>query len=170
MVFTRYYDQDLTAPANTPIAAPVSVTPALETNHLERIEVDVPDGHARLTGIRFLGGGTIIVPFSQNGWIVANNHYFAIPFDDDITAGDISVQAYNTDVFPHTFYIRFVLSNRALAAADTIVSAQVPGTVAPGADAAVAALAVTPDDLATAGDAAPAAPPPGPPAAPGAGP
>jgi hypothetical protein len=148
VVFTRYYDQSVVAPAKTPITAPVSIPVALETNHLERIEIDVPDGHDRQTGIQFVSNGTVIVPFSANGFIVANNHYFEIPFNDDITTGDIVIQAYNTDIFDHTFYVRFVMSNSQLAAAANIVSSQNPGTVAPGADQGVAALAVTPDDLA----------------------
>jgi hypothetical protein len=158
VVFTRYYDQDVLAPAKTPITAPVSIPVTLETNHLERIEVDVPDGHDRQTGIQFVSNGTVIVPFSANGFIVANNHYFEIPFNDDITAGDIIIRAYNTDIFDHTFYVRFVMSNSQLPAAANVVSAQVPGTVAPGADQAVGSLAVTPDDLAGAPGTLPPAP------------
>lgn len=166
MVFTRYYSQSITAPANTPIAAPVSITPVLETNHLCAIEIDVPDGHDRQTGIQFLNNGTVIIPFSQNGFIVANDHYFNIPFDDDVTQGDITVRAYNTDVFDHTFYVRFVIQNSASPLAANVVSAQIPGTVTPGSDQAVAGLAVTPDVLAAAAALAPPAPPAGPPAAP----
>lgn len=150
MVFTRYYDQPITAPAGTPITAPVSIPVTLETNHLERIEIDVPDGHDRQTGIRVTSNGTVIVPFSPTGFIVANDHYFTIPFDDDITVGDLVIQAYNTDVFDHTFYLRFVMANSQSALTANVVSAQIGGTVAPGTDVAVAALAVTPDDLAAA--------------------
>lgn len=150
MVFTRYYDQDITAPAGTLITAPVSVVPQLEDNMLERIEIDVPDGHDRLTGIRIAGQSMVIVPFSLNGWIVANNHYFEIPFNDHVSPGDITIQAYNTDVFPHTFYVRFVMSNLALAVTAAVVSAQIRGTVPANADQAVAAVQVTPDDLAAA--------------------
>lgn len=170
MGFSRYYDQDVTVPANTPIGAPVAVTSALETNHLDRIEIDVPDGHDRNTGVRVLSNGTVIVPFNVSGWIIANDHYFTIPFDDDITVGSLVIQAYNTDVYQHTFYVRFVMRNSALAATGGVVSEQIPGTVAPGAQDAVAALAVTPADLGTLQPVAPPAPDLGPPAAPGGGP
>lgn len=163
MVFTRYYDQAITAPANTPASSPAQIPVPLETNHLDRIEIDVPDGHDRQTGIRITDNGSVIVPFSLNGFIVANNHYFTIPFDDDITVGDIVIQAYNTDVFDHTFYVRFVVRNSAVAASSQIVSAQQPGTVATNADQSVAGLAVTPDDLAAAGPQLPAPVPTGPP-------
>lgn len=150
MAFTRYYDKSVTAPAGTSAFLPTSVAIALEDAHLERIEIDVPDGHDRQTGIRILGNGTPIVPFSLTEYIVANDHYFTIPFDDDIGANDLSVQAFNTDVFDHTFYLRFVISNRQVAASAGIVTTQQAGTVATGADAGVAGLAVTPDDLAAA--------------------
>lgn len=163
MVFTRYYDQSITAPANTPASSPAQIPVALETNHLDRIEIDVPDGHDRQTGIRITDNGSVIVPFSLNGFIVANNHYFDIPFDDDITAGDLVIQAYNTDVFDHTFYVRFVVRNSTIAATSGIVSVQQSGTTAFGVDQAVAGLAVTPDDLAAAGPQTPAPVPAGPP-------
>lgn len=118
----------------------------------------MPDGHDRATGIQIVSNGTVIVPFSGNAFIVANSHYFTIPFDDNITVGDLRIQAYNTDVFDHTFYLRFVLSNSVSAVAANVVSSQVPGTVAPADQVTIATLAVTPDDLAVASIPPPPAP------------
>jgi hypothetical protein len=151
VAFTRYYNQAITAPAGTTPAAPAAVALTLETNHLDRIEIDVPDGHDRQTGIRILSNGTVIVPFSLNDWIVANNHYFTIPFDDDITTGDLVLQAYNQDVFDHTFYVRFVMANSAIPLAAGVVSTAGTVTLPPATADQVAQLAAAP----TAADAGP---------------
>lgn len=149
MTFTRYYNQVITAVAGTTPAAPTSVALTLETNHLDRIEIDVPDGHDRQTGVRILSNGTVIVPFSLNDWIVANDHYFTIPFDDDITIGDLVIQAYNQDVFDHSFYLRFVVANMTVPLAANVVSASGTVSVTPGAVAAVADLSAVPPPVDT---------------------
>lgn len=144
MTFTRYYNQPITATAGTTPASPASIPLTLETNHLDRIEIDVPDGHDRQTGIRILSNGTVIVPFSLNDWIVANDHYFTIPFDDDITNTDLVIQAYNTDVFDHTFYLRFVMANTTVPLASAVVSSAGTVSVTAATSAAVAGLAAVP--------------------------
>lgn len=107
----RLYAISVTVPANTPRAAPVDVALPLEDAQLTRFDITVPDGHNGLTGLRVLWSGQQIVPWGNNSFIVANNRTIPVAFNDYITASGVVFEAFNTDVFAHTFYIELTISD-----------------------------------------------------------
>jgi hypothetical protein len=109
----RVYEAQFTVPAGTAIAAPVSQPVALEDANLDTVRVLVPDGHSGLTGLRITWGGTQILPINAGSWIISNDEIFDWPADEEVTASGLSLTGYNTDIYPHTFYLRFQISSRA---------------------------------------------------------
>ena len=104
VVSTRYPPLNLTVPPSTAIAAPVSFSPNLGDVMLLSIHLQIPPGHAGLTGIRFDSSGQTIVPWSQpSAWIIGDDT--TPDFVVEVEVGnDFKVWAYNTDLIAHTFY------------------------------------------------------------------
>src|ERR1700691_363449 len=107
----RLYYQTLTVPAGTAISAAVSQAWPLEDNQLKSVEVTIPDGHCGLTGFRMLQAQQQIFPWGNSSYIVANNENIPWAFEDEMTSTGIVLQGYNTDIFPHTFYAKAVITN-----------------------------------------------------------
>jgi hypothetical protein len=96
----------VTVPAGTPATSPLIVPWPLVDANLDFIDIIVPDGHNGLTGVAVYWSGTQIVPWGTESWIVANNEKIHTPTNTYITVSGLSVYAYNTGVFPHSFYLR----------------------------------------------------------------
>ena len=107
----RYYPVNLTVPAGTAIATPVTQAVPLENNQLVDVELVVPNGHAGFTGIRVLSSHQQILPWGNDGWITADDYTRVFEWNEEIGASAISVQGYNTDKIAHTFYLRFHIIN-----------------------------------------------------------
>lgn len=131
---TRLYPATVTVPANTAIAAPFSVAIPLEDGNLVSIRLVIPDGHAGLTGIRFMRAGTQVVPYSETvTWIISNDDKIEIAYGGDITLTGLTAVAYNTDIFDHAFYVLCRVDDKPPRPAVTV-------------DAATASVAVLPPD------------------------
>ena len=103
----RYYPVELTVPASTTPGNPSSVPVELEDETLVDIEVVVPAGHVALTGVRVLASRQQILPWGNSSWIKADNYTRVFDYNERIGSAAISVQGYNVDSTPHTFYLRF---------------------------------------------------------------
>jgi hypothetical protein len=107
----RVYSLTVAVPAGTAIASPVTVPFPLETNLLADIEILIPSGHAGLTGIRIQRGDVIVLPWGQGSWLIGSDYVRTFPVDENINANALTVAAYNTDIFPHSFYLRARISD-----------------------------------------------------------
>lgn len=103
----RYYPAELTVPASTPPGSAISLAVPLEDETLVDIEVIVPAGHVALTGIRVLASNQQILPWGNSSWIKANDYVRVFEYNERIGASAMSIQGYNVDSVPHTFYVRF---------------------------------------------------------------
>lgn len=135
----RLYTTQLTVPAGTPIAAPVTAPVVLDDLNLDSVEIIIPDGHVQLTGIAITSGGFPVIPFNIGTWISGNNDRLTFDYDAEITANGLTVAGYNLDIYPHTFYLRWQLS-RKTAASVVIESPQASAVAAPADIAAIADL------------------------------
>lgn len=124
----RLYQLTVSTPANTAIIAPQSTTWRLEDAKLISVTIIVPDGHAGLTGIRLLQAGQEIAPYSNNDWFVSNNEKIDISINEEMTATGLVVQTYNTDFFPHKFWLRALIQD--LTASGAAVGAALTATPA----------------------------------------
>lgn len=126
----RFYFETVAVPAGTLQSAPLDHPMPLEDANLKAISITVPDGHNGLTGIRVLWSGQQIVPWGNNSFIVANNRTIPVDFNDYITVTALKFEAFNTDVFPHSFYVEITitddLSRAALLATPSTGTAVVP--------------------------------------------
>jgi hypothetical protein len=141
----RIYYTVLTIPANTPQSAPVSIAWPLEDNQLKEITVQVPDGHCGLTGFRIMQAQQQIVPFANSSFIVSNDRTFLFPFDDEITSTGLVGNGYNTDIFPHSFYLTCTVTNLPLPGEEPQAEVVAPGSQQEGLD--LSADELTPDAI-----------------------
>ena len=121
---TRIWETQITVPAGTAIASPVTQSWVTEDAYILSVELIVPPGHNGLTGIRVSKGDVQILPWSASSWIIANDYTRVFPVEDYIPTLDMKIQAYNTGQYPHTFYLRQYVT-------DYVQPGQVPGAAVP---------------------------------------
>lgn len=134
----RIYYEVVTVPAGTLITAPFSAVIPLEDNQLLSVTVVVPDGHCGLTGIRLLQSQQQVFPWANNSYIVANDERIVYDYKDEIQASGMVAEGFNTDIFDHSFYFRFTITNLpepgAEPSAEAVTSAQAPAVYIPETD------------------------------------
>lgn len=102
------------APAVT-VAAGVAVASAVTTalswapGEVLRIEARVPPGPSGLMGFRILHSGQQVIPFQGTDWIITDDESLAWDLEDFPIGNKWAVQMYNTDIYPHTVYFRFLI-------------------------------------------------------------
>ena len=119
-------------PAGTAISAPTSTSCAFAQATVQAIEIVIPDGHAGLTGLALAQAHQQIIPQNLGQWIISNDEKLTFPVEDYGNNGDWQAIAYNTDVYDHNFYLRFLCAD---------ITPPPAGLLNP----ATAALAVSPD-------------------------
>jgi|SRR5271154_1717704 len=127
----RIYYQVVTVPPGTSPGAPLNVQVPLEDNQLKHITCVVPDGHCGLTGIQLQQSQQVIFPWSNTAYIVANDEKIEFDYDDQIQSSGIKAVAYNTDIYTHSFYLRFTITNLPVPGAEPEAEVVTPGQ-APG--------------------------------------
>lgn len=100
------YPVNVTCPAGTAIATPLTTTPDLGDIWLDAIELRIPVGHHGLTGIYVANSGTAIMPYSSPpSFLVGDDE--RLSFDVGVEVDNLlQIVTYNTDIFNHTFYLR----------------------------------------------------------------
>lgn len=98
---------DITIPAGTPVATPVTVDVSFPSMVTEVVEWHVPKGPSGLMGWRLTSGGGQVIPKNLNSWIVADGQGGNWTLEDLHTSGAWQVTGYNTGSFPHIVRIRF---------------------------------------------------------------
>lgn len=134
---TRIYATSITVTPPTPIIAPLAQPWVTEDNICDQIEVLIPPGNNGFAGVRVMKGDVQLIPWGQNTWIVGNDtdHYW--PVGEFLATRDLSIQAYNTGSYPHTFYLRMQVSDANLnpqSSAATEADAATLAQVAPSSD------------------------------------
>jgi hypothetical protein len=100
----------LTVPANTPILAPNVSTMTFDIGVADAVEIVVPAGPSGLVGWGILHSGESVYPREPDRWIIADNEVIHWPLDNAPTAGRWGLRAYNLDVFDHTLYFRWLVT------------------------------------------------------------
>jgi hypothetical protein len=108
----RYYPVELTVPPSTTPGNPAALAVPLEDNTLVDVEIIVPAGHVALTGVRVLSSNQQVIPWGNLSWIKADNYVRVFEYNAEIGAKSMSVNGFNVDVIPHTFYLRFHIRDR----------------------------------------------------------
>lgn len=100
---------DVLIPAGTAIASPQITALPFNQGVVQRLEIIVPPGPSGLVGFRIRHSTQTIIPNTGNGWIIADNEQIKWDLERYPVGNKWSIQAYNTDVFEHTLYLRFFI-------------------------------------------------------------
>lgn len=100
---------DVTIPAGTAIASPQTTALSFNDGVVEQIEITIPPGPSGLVGFRIGHSAQTIIPKSGNGWIIADDQFIKWPLQGFPTGNKWFFRGYNTDVFDHTIYLRFLV-------------------------------------------------------------
>lgn len=99
----------VTTAALTAIGAPVTTDCRFDVGEVEAIEVLIPPGNAGLSGFQIRHSGAGVFPREDSKWIVAAGEVIKWPVEDKPTSGRWQVRSYNTDLYPHSIYLRFLV-------------------------------------------------------------
>lgn len=103
------YAFQVTIPAGTPVSSPVVTNVTLPVRSLSALEVIVPPGPMGFMGFAVTMGGVHVLPINAGTYIVTDDEVIHWPVSDLPTSGAWQVTGYNTDVFDHTVYLRFLV-------------------------------------------------------------
>jgi hypothetical protein len=102
------WQSGITVPKSTPASAPLVYPPSIGDVWLDRIEVMIPPGPKGLLAFYIANSGTPVVPFNgYDNWIYADSQLLEYPLGVEVHTG-LAVYAYNTDVNPHAFWVRWI--------------------------------------------------------------
>lgn len=97
----------VTVPASIAQASPQTTDVSFADGQVVRVELDVPAGHTGHTGIRIRAATGAFIPYTSGAFLVADDHDFGWDVVGIIDTGSFDVQTFNTDIYPHSFYLRF---------------------------------------------------------------
>lgn len=101
---------DVTIPAATLTTAPQTTNLSFNEGIVESIEILIPPGPSGLVGFRILHSQGVVIPYDSSKWIVADNEVVKWPIANFPTGSAWAITAYNTDVYDHTLYLRFLIN------------------------------------------------------------
>jgi hypothetical protein len=120
--FNRVEAKTLTVPAGTASSAPLSGDVSFDPGVLVGVEIDIPDGHSGLTGLRVATAHQQLLPFTAGDWLIGNDESLEWALHSMPDTGNWQLIGYNTDVFAHTFYVRFLVSDLAGVAGASVLA------------------------------------------------
>jgi len=97
-------------PAGTPKATPVSFPLAMPARIVDQIDLRIPPGPNGVMGFQITSGGAQIIPYNAGAFIVASDERIPWPLTNQISSGAWQLMGYNTGQYPHTVYVKFLLS------------------------------------------------------------
>lgn len=103
----------VTVPSQTPVDTPLATDLTFTDGVIEVIEIKIPSGSAGLVGFYLAQSGQQVIPYQTGHWIISDGENIRWEVDHYPTGGKWSVVGYNTDVFPHSLYLRFLISDYA---------------------------------------------------------
>jgi hypothetical protein len=121
--FDRIEAFQVAVAAGVAAAAPTSTDISFHPGDVVGIEIIVPPGHLGLTGIQLANAHTPIVPYTAGAFIIANDEKIEWALQSGANAGNWQAITYNTDVFPHDFYVRFLVLELARSAGSSLLPA-----------------------------------------------
>lgn len=146
MTGRRAYFTDFLVPLGTPQATPLTLQVPLEDANLDQVVIVVPSGHNGFTGLAITWNGAPFYPLNPGGFLVASGEIITHPYDGEITAGGMVLTGFNTDMFDHSFHLRWQISDLPASASPVVIASPQLVPAAAADIAAVQQLAVSADD------------------------
>lgn len=102
----RLHTFEVTVPAGTAKAAPTTTAMSFPIGTVTSIEVKVPPGPSGLAGFQIVHSGETVYPYDTGTFIVADDETITWEPRRAPPGNKWSLRGYNTDIYPHTFYVR----------------------------------------------------------------
>lgn len=102
------YEFPVTFAIGTTRAAPQKTNVTMPPRIVRRVEITVPPGPRGEVGFQLGSNGTPFIPRNTTEFIVADGIEIGWDLDDQMTSGGWQVIGYNTGLFAHTLYFRFL--------------------------------------------------------------
>jgi hypothetical protein len=115
----------VTVPGSTPKAAPLVTQLTMPQREVVRISWRVPPGPSGLMGWQLTSAGAPVIPIQLNTYMVTDNQADTWDLEGYLDSGNWQCTAYNTGIYPHTFYLTFLLD-----LPGTVVASPPPPSVA----------------------------------------
>lgn len=97
----------VTIPPGTPQAAPLETLTPWNPGELIGVRIRIPKGHSFLTGMQLLVAHARAIPTTEGSWITGDDDELDTDLLGQLNTGAWSVLGYNTDIYPHTFYVSY---------------------------------------------------------------
>lgn len=108
----RTFEARVSTPAGTAEASPQETDVALPQGTLERVDIQVPPGHAGLTGLALEYSGEHIYPWGAGSWLEGDDIDIEAVLDFPLGGSAVTVRTYNTDdTYDHDHLLRFVVQD-----------------------------------------------------------
>lgn len=105
----QVYAFQVTIPAGTAIASPFRQSTVLPQRQVSTLEIVVPPGPSGLMGFAVTMRGVNVLPVVSGTYVVTDDERITWPLSGLPTSGDWQVSGYNTDVWPHSVYFRWLV-------------------------------------------------------------
>lgn len=125
----RFEVFDVTVPASTLKANAVETPTAFADGIVTGVEIVIPDGHAGLTGIAILQAHSQVIPWTSGAYITGNDEIIKWDTAGFIQNGAWSVSCYNSDVYAHTFHVRYLVNESTIGGPGSLAYIQQPVVV-----------------------------------------
>lgn len=123
---TRIEPFAVTVTAGTAIAAYQVDSLPFNDGAVHRVEIVVPPGPSGLVGFKVAHSNQSVIPYNRDVWIITDDEKLDWTLDGFPTGNSWELWSYNTDVFDHTIYLRFHVTDFAATVAPTIPLLPIP--------------------------------------------
>lgn len=108
---TRIEAFTVPTPAGIARSAPQQTALSFNDATVQSVEILVPPGPSGLVGFQLAHSGQAIIPNNPDEWIVSNDELIKWPLEDFPGRTGWELWTYNDDVYSHTLYVRFLVSD-----------------------------------------------------------
>lgn len=99
----------VTIPAGTAKASPQTTALTMPARIVREVEVLVPPGPRGNVGFQLAMAGNQLLPYTAGTFLVTDNEVLRWPLEGYPDSGAWQLIAYNTGIFDHTLYLRFLV-------------------------------------------------------------
>lgn len=100
----------VTVPAGTSSATPLDFPTTFNEGIVEKLEIIIPPGFSGLVGFKLVHSGTVVIPYQYDEWIISDSEKIEWTLQGYPTGSAWAVRAYNEDVYDHTMYLRYLVT------------------------------------------------------------
>lgn len=106
----RIESKKATIPAGTSSLSPVTIAFGFDDGQVDMIDILIPPGPSGLVGFAIVHSSQPVIPYTAGDWIIGDDEKLPWPLSNFPTGGKWSLIGYNSDVYDHTIYVRFLIT------------------------------------------------------------